>query len=113
VQSSHCDVPDNSLSRWQRVQKLSQLFWRRWQAEYLQELQKRTKWINSKNQVKKGDLVIMKEDNIPPFQWRLGRIVEIHPGQDGEVQVVTIRTSNGVFKRLVRKLCLLPQEADS
>jgi len=63
--------------------------------------------------MKKGDLVIMKEDNIPPFQWRLGRIVEIHPGQDGEVRVVTIRTSNGVFKRSVRKLCSLPQEADS
>jgi len=113
VQSNHCDVQDNSLSRWQRVQKLSQLFWRRWQTEYLQELQKRTKWINSNNKMKKGDLVIMKEENFPPLQWRLGRIVEIHPGRDGEVRVVTLRTSNGVFKRSVRKLCLLPLAADS
>lgn len=49
VQRNHLDTSDNCLSRWQTVQKLSQLFWNRWQIEYLQELQKRTKWTTSRD----------------------------------------------------------------
>ncbi|XP_011858599.1 PREDICTED: uncharacterized protein LOC105556138 [Vollenhovia emeryi] len=64
-QKSHLDAPEGCLSRWQRVQKLSQLFWERWRTEYLQELQKRTKWTTSSNKAKEGDLVIIKEDNLP------------------------------------------------
>ena len=30
--------------RWRQVQKMSDLFWRRWTKEYLPQLQKRQKW---------------------------------------------------------------------
>ncbi|XP_018395619.1 PREDICTED: uncharacterized protein LOC108774099 [Cyphomyrmex costatus] len=85
LQSNRLDVPENSLSRWQIVQKLSQLFWKRWHVEYLQELQKRTKWTTSDRKIKIGDLVVIKEDNLPPFRWRLGRVTQTHPDTDGEV----------------------------
>jgi hypothetical protein len=28
-------------------------------------------------------MVILREENVPPLQWKLGRIVELHPGSDG------------------------------
>ncbi|XP_024878113.1 uncharacterized protein LOC112458609, partial [Temnothorax curvispinosus] len=64
------------------AQKLRQHFWKRWQEEYLQELQKRHKWRNKGKDLEVGTLVILKEDNTPPLQWVLGRVEEVHPGKD-------------------------------
>ncbi|KAL1484721.1 hypothetical protein MTO96_049960 [Rhipicephalus appendiculatus] len=30
-----------------------------------------------------GNLVIVKDDNVPTLQWKLGRVVEAFPGRDG------------------------------
>ncbi|GFW52451.1 DUF1758 domain-containing protein [Trichonephila clavipes] len=59
-----------------------------------------------KNEV--GEIVIIKEDNIPPATWPLGKVIETHPGKDGVVRVVTLRTVKGRFKRPIHKLCKLP-----
>ena len=63
----------NLFSRWQFVQKSTQDFWNRWSREYLTRLQHRPKWMVNRDNIKIGDMVIIKEENIPPLQWRLGR----------------------------------------
>lgn len=52
--------------------------------------------------------MIIKQDNIPPCHWPLGRIVEVHPDAKGVVRVVTVKTQNGLFKRAVARVCPLP-----
>ena len=42
------------------------------------------------------------------MRWRLGRIVAIHPGTDGIVRVVTIKTAQGEYKRSIKNLSPLP-----
>lgn len=42
------------------------------------------------------------------MHWRLGRVVEIHPGRDGKVRVVSVKTQAGVMKRPIVKVCVLP-----
>ncbi|XP_058817718.1 uncharacterized protein LOC131681030 [Topomyia yanbarensis] len=60
--------PDNRLTRWQLMQKLFQAIWKRWNTEYLQQLQARsTKGIKPAVDIEVDRLVIMKEDNIPQF----------------------------------------------
>jgi len=108
MQYNFLETPDSRLSRWQYVQKLGQLFWKRWQLEYLGELQKRNKWTKSGAEIQRDNLVLLKEDHLPPFQWVRGRVIEVHPGPDGEIRVATVRTQGGNFKRPVKKLCLLP-----
>ncbi|KAJ8949760.1 hypothetical protein NQ318_005083 [Aromia moschata] len=44
----------------------------------------------------------------PPLRWQLARVVGVHPGADGVVRVATVRTSTGLMKRPVVKLCPLP-----
>ena len=56
-------------------------------------------------------LVLLKEDNLPPLIWSTGVIVDVHPGLDGLVRVVTVRTPKGVYKRPVTKLCAFPVES--
>jgi len=38
-------VPTNRLSAWQHITKVRQDFWKRWNLEYLNELQMRNKWV--------------------------------------------------------------------
>ncbi|KAJ8935508.1 hypothetical protein NQ314_012762 [Rhamnusium bicolor] len=76
--------------------------------EYLAELQRRVKWKNGVNQLQEGMLVTIREDNVPPLCWRMGRILSLHPGQDEIARVATLRTVDGVIKRSFAKLCPLP-----
>ena len=39
-------------------------------------------------------------------------LVNVHPGQDGKVQVAIAKTADGVFKRHIVKLVLFLQEED-
>ncbi|XP_071580897.1 uncharacterized protein [Temnothorax nylanderi] len=99
----------NRLSTWQHIQRVKQHFWKRWSKEYLNELQQRTKWVSNKpHNVSVGDLVMLKEDNMPPLRWVTGRVTATHPGDDGIVRVVTVRTAHGTYKRCVKKISPLP-----
>ncbi|GFV26867.1 hypothetical protein TNCV_3455381 [Trichonephila clavipes] len=44
-------------------------------------------------------MVLVKEDNLPPLQWSLGRVVQVFPGDDGAVRVVDVKTQRGQFRR--------------
>lgn len=101
-------LKENKLTRYQLVQKRKQDFYRRWCNEYLTELQQRGKWNKGASVVRKGMLVILKQDNVPPQQWRLGRIVDTHPGKDGVTRVVTVRTSSGEYRRPTTQVAVLP-----
>ncbi|XP_049290621.1 uncharacterized protein LOC125767774 isoform X1 [Anopheles funestus] len=110
AEPSYLDLPENRLDKWQRLQQLRQHFWRRWQKEYLSELQTRHKWTKVKDNIKEGALVLMKEDNMPPQFWKLGRISKVYPGDDGLIRVVDVKTKYGVFKRPIHKLAPLPMQ---
>lgn len=40
---------------------------------------------------KKGDVVLIKEDNLPSSLWLYVLVKESHPGHDGIVRVVKLR----------------------
>lgn len=84
-------------------------FCRRWKNEYLRELNKRYKWKYPKRDIVLDDLVIVKEENLPPNEWRLGRVIKVYPGPDKRVRVTDIRTQHGVIRRRITKLCVLVQ----
>ncbi|KXJ74588.1 hypothetical protein RP20_CCG013372 [Aedes albopictus] len=105
---SYHDTPSNRLSRWQYVQQLREHFWRRWSKEYLSELQVRGKWTQKRVNVRPGLIVLLKEDNIPPQNWKLGRVVTVYPGADGLVRVADIKTQSGTYQRSIHKLAPLP-----
>ncbi|GFX33728.1 integrase catalytic domain-containing protein [Trichonephila clavipes] len=68
-------------SRWYIVQKMKLGFWRKWKIDYLSNLQNRTKWKSPNNNFNVGEIVIIKEDNIPPATWPLDKLIETHPGK--------------------------------
>jgi hypothetical protein len=70
----------NLRNRWRRVQQLVNQVWSRWLKEYLPMLNKRPKWTEIVNDMKKDDVVLALESNLPRGRWPLGRIIETYPG---------------------------------
>ncbi|XP_011858701.1 PREDICTED: uncharacterized protein LOC105556228 [Vollenhovia emeryi] len=106
------DVNENRLSRWQRVRQLTEGFWCRWQDDYINTLQQRSKWRTLQSPVKVGQFVLLKNSTLPPCKWELGRITQCHTGADGLVRVVTVKTAGSEFKRPIVKICCLPVDIE-
>ncbi|XP_038107025.1 uncharacterized protein LOC119766508 [Culex quinquefasciatus] len=106
------NLPANRLNHYQQIQQKQQHFWYRWKREYLSQLQARTKRWRSPVQIEVGKLVVIVDDNLPPTRWKLARISEVHPGADGVVRVVTLKTATKLIKRPVEKICLLPLDEE-
>lgn len=102
------DEPSNRLRRWQMLQQMVQQFWICWKKDFLATLQQRTKWRNTRTNVKIGDLALITDENAPPSVWPMGRIIATQPGQDGLVRNVTLRCPSGNLQRSVQKICVLP-----
>lgn len=102
------EVPFNRLQRWNILQKLNQALWKRWQTEYLTTLIDRSKWTKLERNIQVNDLVTIKEDNLPPGKWLLGRVIKTLPSPaDGNIRSATIRTMTGDYTRPILKLGLL------
>lgn len=102
----------NLLSRWQHTQRLVQAVWKRWQTEYLSRLNQRPKWLKNAPEFAIGDIVLLKDENMPPCRWALARILEKHPGPDNNTRVYTIRYNGKSIRRSVSNLCPLPISRD-
>ena len=102
-------VPANRLSVWNYISKARQDFWKRWQLEYLSEIQKRQRWHNSKDELQLNSVVIIIDKNQPCAQWQLGMVIEVYPGSDGVNRVAIVNTANGTLKRNVTQLCPLSE----
>ncbi|KAL0839852.1 hypothetical protein ABMA28_016477 [Loxostege sticticalis] len=98
----------SSLKRWQLTQKMLQNFWRRWSSEYLTQFLQRHKWTNQTPEPKIGDVVLVKEDDLPPAKWLMGVITEKHKGLDNITRVVSLKCKDVIIKRPIVKLCVLP-----
>ena len=60
----------------------------------------------SKN-VKIVDVVLLHEDSMVPAQWPMARLIKAHPGLDGLVRVVIVKTCKDTFTHPVAKDSLL------
>ncbi len=80
--------------RWKRVQYLIEQFWSRWSREYLAQLQARSKWNKPHRNLCKGDIVIVKDPDMPRNLWKLARVTEVKCSEDGLVRSCKVRLSN-------------------
>ena len=88
--------------RWRRVQYLVNEFWCKWKREFLQSLQSRQKWISVKRNLQVDDVVIVKDDSLPRNRWKLARVSETYPDNDGLVRKVRIVVATDALDDLGR-----------
>ncbi|XP_026743914.1 uncharacterized protein LOC113505437 isoform X3 [Trichoplusia ni] len=76
------------------------------------DLQIRNKWRTDKGQPHPGDMVVIKDDRLPPNRWLLGRVTTVYPGTDGVNRVADVATTSGTLRRAWNRLCPLPMNLD-
>ncbi|XP_011859360.1 PREDICTED: uncharacterized protein LOC105556857 [Vollenhovia emeryi] len=108
---SLCERADNSITRWQHVQKMRDHFWQRWSRECIHQMASRPKWVKHGPTPDIGALCLVRSETTPPNRWPLARITKLHPGDDGIVRVVSVRTATSELLRPLTKLVLLPGAA--
>ena len=96
-----------SKRRWRRVQYISDIFWKRWLKEYLPALQERAKWMKPRRSLKRGDLVLIADENVHHGKWPLGKVDDVFRGKEGHVKLAKVQTSLTALSRPVTKLCFL------
>lgn len=103
--------------RFEHLQQMMQHFWDRWSNEYFRGLINRSKWTKINQNIRVGDLVVLKDENLPLLKWKLARVTETFPGKDEMVRSVTIKIVTGLdrnggaiisyYNRPITKLGLL------
>lgn len=109
-------LPLNRVKEWNLVQRWTEDIWHRWRFEYLSTLQERGKWRTPEKNININDVVAIKQENLPPTQWCIGRVIQVHPGNDGLVRVVTTQHFDKATgrtytrERPIQKICILLSE---
>ncbi len=94
----------SSLRRWSLVNRLSQDLWKAWLGRYLQSLYHRSKWTSPSENVKKNDIVYIKDESIRYRNWPIARVVEVYPGDDGKVRAADLLCHGKLFRRSIHRL---------
>ena len=112
----------NTLSRRkQHHKRLLEQFAKQWKHEYLLSLRERptTKSANGNPApVRVGDIVILKNDSTSRAFWKLAKVEELLPGNDGKiiaaiVKVPHINRKSQLLKRVIQYLIPIEVQAES
>ena len=97
----------NPRHRVEFLQKLLDSFWKRWTRDVFPCLVPRKKWNVGRRNVKVNDVVMMVDSSVARGNWTIGRITEVHPGKDGKIHNVTVKTQNGTYRRPISKIAVI------
>lgn len=97
----------NIRKQWRVAQHMTDVFWKRWQCEYLPLLLARQKWVLKDKPLHANDVVLLMDNQAPRNLWRKGVIIKTFPSPDGQVRIAEVRTASGIFTRGTRYLIKL------
>lgn len=106
--NKHDAPPKMAVGLFEELQARVDTFWKRWSKDYLSSLMERPKWRQLQENLRAGQLVLIKNENLAPTFWAMGRILEIKNSSDDCVRSASIKTHNAVLERPVQKLIVLP-----
>ncbi|XP_077379067.1 uncharacterized protein LOC144019709 [Festucalex cinctus] len=92
IPPSQFEARDLFRAQWRRVQYLADVFWSRWQKEYIAGLQERRKWRIVKPNLQPGDVILLKECFEHRNEWPLGLVTNTFPSEDGLVRKIEVKT---------------------
>ncbi len=107
---------DVLIGIWKKGQRLLDQFWINWHNEYLTSLRERVVQSSQRGSTDLiptvGDVVLIK-DRLPRGQWRMGRIISVQPGRDGNIRTARVKLSTGgTLQRSIKLLVPLESQAD-
>ena len=68
---------------------------------------------HEKRNVQVDDIVIVQDGTAIRGKWRVGRVIDVCPGNDGKVRNVKVKTASGEYSRPVQKVAVIhPAESE-
>ena len=99
--SSSCSI----LSRISTVKELVDAFWEAWTQLYAPTLIKQSKWSQEERPLQIGDIVLVADSNVLRGEYRLARVVQVHPSKDGLIRRVTVEYI--IYRTVTKKMKLV------
>ena len=62
--------------QWRHVQHLANVFWSKWQKEFLPTLQPHGKWQEQVRNLEAGDLILLRCRNAARNEWPLALVIK-------------------------------------
>lgn len=86
---------DNSLkSRLALVSEIASDFWEKWKELYAPILMYQQKWHQPQRNLEVGDVVVVVDTNQLRNQYKIARVHEVYPSEDGKVRKVALSYKN-------------------
>ena len=75
-------------------------FWKIWKEQYITNLPPIVRSHKKGGTVVVGDIVLIRDEPlVSRLQWPLAKVVKVHPGSDGKIRSVDVRTAKGIVCR--------------
>ncbi|XP_053389483.1 uncharacterized protein LOC123532195 [Mercenaria mercenaria] len=84
-------VKDMYKAQWKCVQVLAETFWKKWRRDYLSGLQSRQVWQDQSEDIKEGDLVLLRDKSVVRNEWPVGLVETVYASDDGLVRKVAVK----------------------
>lgn len=108
----HEHPPKMAVGLYKQLQARINSFWEKWSTDYLSSLINRPKWKTEQENIRVGQLVLIKSEIIAPTYWAMGRIIAVKKSDDGCVRSARIKVFNGEIERPIQKLIVLPVDEE-
>ena len=80
-------------------------FWNIWKEQYITNLPPIVRSHKKGGTVVVGDIVLIRDEPlVSRLQWPLAKVVRVHPGSDGKVRSVDVKTAKGIVCRPIQRL---------
>ena len=96
--------PQELVERQDVRQQLMDKFWFCWTNEYIRNLPPCKGGPVNRNGVRVGSVVLIRGEGSSRLEWPLGVVQAVHPGRDGLVRAVDVKTAKGVLTRPIQKV---------
>jgi len=73
------------------MNKLLNKWWKLFYRAQISELHQRNRWLRKSQQLKEGDIVLLREGDSSRGHWPMGVVVQAKEGKDGVVRLLCKR----------------------
>ena len=88
------DADTKLTKRLQFIEDTTKEFWNKWFVQVFHNLVPSYKWKTVHRNVREGDIVLLKESSQLKGEYKLARVKEAKPAEDGHVRRVTLQYKN-------------------
>ena len=94
IPAVNMDTDPKLTKRLKFLEDVTQDFWKKWFSQVFHNLIPSYKWKTEFRNVQTGDIVLLRESNQLKAEYRLARVSEAKPGEDGKVRRIKLVYKN-------------------